>query len=53
MPRDFARDVEPVFEPRQLRARRDGEDRYLAVLTLITELGYVLAMVSEMRFSVV
>jgi hypothetical protein len=36
VPRDFAYDVHPVFEPLQLRTRGRREDRGLAILALIT-----------------
>jgi hypothetical protein len=50
---DLADDVRPIFEPLQLAARRDREDRGLAILAAIAGLGYVFAIVSETRSSVV
>jgi len=53
MARNFANDVEPIFEPCKLAASRGRKDCDLAVLALIPVLRYVLAVVSETRFSVV
>lgn len=50
---DLARDVRAIFEPTQLTARRRRKDGNLAVLTLVTVLRYVLAIVSETSCSVV
>jgi hypothetical protein len=51
--RDLTHDVQPIFEPRKLGARANREDRDLAILALVTELRYVLAIVSLTRSSVV
>jgi hypothetical protein len=50
---DFANDVLPVFEPSELATRRRRKDGGLAILALVTVLGYVFAIVSETSWSVV
>ncbi len=49
----LAHDVRAIFEPTQLAARRRRKDGNLAVLTLVTVLRYVFAIVSETSCSVV
>jgi hypothetical protein len=53
VPGYLADDVQSVPEPLEFAARRRWEDRDLAVFALIAVSRYVLAMVSETRFSVV
>jgi hypothetical protein len=53
MPGNLAYYVEPILEPAQFAAGCGGKDRGLAILTLITELRYVFAIVSESRLRVV
>jgi hypothetical protein len=50
---DLTNDVQTVLQPAQLVASRDRKDRRLTILALIPVLGYVLAIESETRFSVV
>ena len=53
MPGDLSHDVKPVFKPRELGPRRRWEYCDLAILALITELGYDLPIVSVTRLSIV
>jgi hypothetical protein len=53
MARNLTDDVESILEPGKFAARRNREDRDLAILALVPVLGYVFAIVSETRFRVV